>query len=88
MRFSIRANTDSIPPTTLDEHVKIGGAFFDVLDGEYSLEPRPDGVLLHLRSHERLSTHLNPYAEQWTDAVMRSIQSEILAVIKRRCEAT
>lgn len=33
LRFSIRANTDAIPPTTLDEHVTIGGAFFDVLDG-------------------------------------------------------
>src|ERR1700744_6494389 len=48
LKFSIRANTDSIPPTTLDEHVTIGGAFFDVLDGEYRLEQRPDGVLLRL----------------------------------------
>jgi hypothetical protein len=87
LRFSIHANTDSIPPGTLDEHVTIGGAFFDVLDGEYRLEPRPDGVLLRLTSHERLSTHLNPYAGVWTDAVMRSIQSQILAVIRRRCEA-
>lgn len=60
LRFSIHANTDSIPPTTLDEHVTIGGAYFDVLDGEFRLEQRHDGVLLHLSSHERLSTHLNP----------------------------
>jgi hypothetical protein len=86
LRFAIRANTDSIPPSTLDEHVTIGGAFFDVLEGEYVLESRPDGVLLHLTSHERLSTHLNPYAGIWTDAVMRSIQSQILEVIRRRCE--
>ncbi len=87
LKFSIHANTGSIPPTTLDEHVTVGGAFFDVLDGEYRLEPRPDGVLLHLVSHERLSTHLNPYAGVWADAVMRSIQSQILEVIRRRCEA-
>jgi hypothetical protein len=87
LRFSIHANTDAIPPTTLDEHVTIGGTFFDVLDGEYRLEQRPEGVLLHLTSRERLSTHFNPYAGVWTDAVMRSIQSEILAVIRRRCEA-
>ena len=86
LRFSIHANTDSIPRTTLDEHVTIGGAFFDVLDGEYQLEQRPDGVLLHLKSRERLSTHFNPYAGQWTDAVMRAIQEQILAVIRRRCE--
>lgn len=87
LRFSIHANTDSIPPTTLDEHVTIGGAFFDVLDGEYRLEPRPEGILLHLSSHERLSTHLNPYAALWTDAVMRAIQQQILIVIRARCEA-
>ena len=88
LKFSIHANTDSIPPTTLDEHVTIGGAFFDVLDGEYRLEQRPDGILLRLSSHERISTHFNPYAGAWTGAVMRSIQNQILAVIRRRCEAT
>jgi hypothetical protein len=88
LRFSIHANTDSIPPTTLDEHVTIGGQFFDVLDGEYQLEQRPDGVLLHLSSRQRLSTHLNPYAALWTDAVMRSIQNEILVVVRNRCESS
>jgi hypothetical protein len=87
LRFTIHANTEAIPPTTLDEHVTIGGAFFDVLDGEYQLEQTPNGILLHLVSHQRLSTHFNPYAAAWTDAVMRSIQRQILAVIKNRCEA-
>ena len=88
LRFSIHANTGSIPASTLDEHVSIGGAFFDVLEGEYVLEQRPEGVLLHLSSRERLSTHLNPYAGVWTDAVMRSIQNQILEVIRKRCEAS
>ena len=38
-------------------------------------------------SHERLSTHLNPYAALWTDAVMRAIQQQILEVVRHRCEA-
>jgi hypothetical protein len=88
LAFSIHANTDAIPRTTLDEHVTIGGPFFDVLDGEYRLEPRPDGVLLHLSSRQRLSTHLNPYASLWTDSVMRAIQNQILVVIQHRCEAS
>jgi hypothetical protein len=87
LRFSIHANTDSLPKSTLDEHVTVGGAFFDVLDGEYRLEPRPDGTLLRLTSHERLSTHFNPYAGVWTDAVMRSIQNQILQVVRKRCES-
>ena len=87
LRFSIHANTESLPKSTLDEHVAVGGAFFDVLDGEYRLELRPGGILLRLTSHERLSTHFNPYAGSWTDAVMRSIQSQILQVIRNRCES-
>ena len=51
LAFSIKADVEHLPPTTLDEHVKIGGRFFDVLDGEYKLEPLSDGrVLLHLSS--------------------------------------
>jgi hypothetical protein len=88
LSFSIHANTDEIPPTTLDEHVKVGGRYFEVLEGEYSLEALPDGnTLLHLVSRERVSTHFNPYAGLWTDAVMRSIQDSILKVIKHRAEA-
>jgi hypothetical protein len=87
LSFSIHANTSQIPPTTLDEHVKVGGHYFDVLEGEYRLEALPDGnTLLHLSSRERVSTHFNAYAGFWTDAVMRSIQSSILHVIQRRAE--
>lgn len=87
LAFSIHADTAKIPPTTLDEHVTIGGRYFDVLDGEYRLEPLPNGdILLHLSSHEQLSTDFNGYAGLWTDAVMRSIQTSILKVIQHRCE--
>jgi len=84
---SIKADTAHIPATTLDEHVSIGGRHFDVLDGEYRLEPLADGdILLHLTSHQRLSTDFNGYAGLWTDAVMQNLQTSILEVIKHRCE--
>ena len=87
LAFSIRADTTHIPPTTLDEHVKIGGRYFDVLDGEYRLEPQRDGsVMLHLTSHQRLSTDFNGYAGLWSDEVMQSLQTSILTVIRHRCE--
>ena len=87
LAFSIKADTQHIPPTTLDEHVTIGGPYFDVLKGEYRLEPQQNGiVVLHLSSQERLSTDFNGYAGLWTDAVMQSLQRSILEVVKRRCE--
>ena len=88
LAFSIRAQTSQIPSATLDSHVTVGGPFFDVLRGQYVLEPLPNGVTrLRLSSRHRLSTDFNWYAHFWTDAVMRDIQGSILEVLRRRCEA-
>jgi len=87
--FSIRAQTEQIPPTTLDEHVTVGGKFFDVLHGEYTLESLANGgTRLHLVSRHRVSTDFNWYAHLWTDAVMNDLQHRILLVVKNRSEAT
>jgi hypothetical protein len=87
LAFGIKADTAHIPPTTLDEHVTIGGRYFDVLDGEYRIETVSSGeTVLHLTSHERVSTDFNAYAGLWTDAVMDNLQSSILEVIRNRCE--
>jgi hypothetical protein len=86
--FSIRAQTEQIPPTTLDEHVTVGGKFFDVLHGEYTLESLASGgTRLHLVSRHRVSTDFNWYAHLWTDAVMNDLQKRILLVVKNRSEA-
>ena len=86
--FSIKAQTDRIPNTTLDEHVRIGGPFFDVLHGEYFLEPLGNGVIrLHLSSQHRVSTDFNWYARIWTNAIMADLQTRILHVVKVRCES-
>jgi hypothetical protein len=88
LSFSIVPNTATIPPTTFDEHVTVGGRFFDVLRGTYELVPAgPGQTRLVLYSQQRLSTRINPYAGLWTDYVMSEIQRRILEVIRRRCEA-
>jgi len=88
LAFSIKAQTGQIPATTLDEHVTVGGAFFDVLRGEYRLEPLPNGrTRLHLESQHRVSTDFNWYAHLWTDAIMADLQNTILLVVKNRCES-
>ncbi|NVO85758.1 SRPBCC family protein [Hymenobacter terrestris] len=85
--FSIVPNTATIPPTTFDEHVTVGGRFFDVLRGTYELEPAGPGCTrLVLYSQQRLSTRINPYAGLWTGYIMSEIQRRILEVIRRRCE--
>ncbi|PJJ54548.1 SRPBCC family protein [Hymenobacter chitinivorans] len=86
--FRIVPNTATIPPTTFDEHVTVGGRFFDVLRGTYELQPAgPGRTRLVLYSQQRLSTRLNPYAGLWTDFVMSEIQERILRVVAKRSEA-
>lgn len=87
LSFTIDPLTDRIPPTTLDPHVTIGGEFFDVLDGTYTLHPLADGsTRVVLSSRHRVSTRFNPYAGLWAGLVMRSIQRNILHVVRERAE--
>lgn len=87
LSFSIRADTAHIPPTTFDEHVIIGGKYFDVLNGSYAIEDLGNGdVVLHLSSEQRLSTRFNFYSHYWTEYLMADLQNYILRIIKARCE--
>lgn len=84
LSFSIHADADSIPARALDEHVTVGGPYFDVLDGTYRIEERKGGVRLHLSSQHRLSTRFNAYSSLWTDFIMRDTQEYILRIVARR----
>ena len=87
LAFSIHADTDHIPPKTFDEHVKVGGPYFDVLEGTYWIEElNPRVVRLHLISRQRLSTRFNFYSHLWTEFLMADLQRYILTIIKQRCE--
>jgi len=87
LSFSIRADTKNIPPKTFDEHVTIGGKYFDVLNGTYWIEDLGNGnVILHLSSEQRLSTRFNFYSHYWTEYLMGDLQNYILRIIKTRCE--
>jgi len=88
MVFSIKANPHEIPSTTLDEHVVVGGKFFDVLNGTYELEKLNDNKYrLHLYSHFVLNTTFNFYAGIWAKWIMKDIQRNILEVEKKRAES-
>lgn len=78
---------EQAPAEALDEHVVVGGRYFDVLDGRYTLEDLGDGrTRVRLTSTHRLSTNLNGYAGVWTRAIMWDLQRVILRVVAERCE--
>jgi hypothetical protein len=88
MAFTIDADPNEIPPTAMDEHIVIGGKYFDVLEGRYALSPGPNGKThrLHLSSKFVLNSPMNWYAGPWARWIMRDIQENILQVLKKRAE--
>jgi hypothetical protein len=87
-RISFTIRPDPVPVTTLDPHVTIGGPYFDVLTGTYELtEMGSAHTRLVLRIEHRVATPFNTYAGWWADRIMKSIQANILDVIRRRSEA-
>lgn len=87
MTFTIQANPHEIPSTTLDEHIVVGGTYFDVLNGTYELEKLSSGKYrLHLYSHFILNTTFNNYAGIWATWIMKDIQNNILKIEKKRAE--
>ena len=87
LAFNIKADPNSIPPEALDEHVTVGGKYFDVLEGKYEIQQIDDNkTLLHLTSQFRLSTPFNFYSGLWSKLIMRDVQKNILEIIKQRSE--
>lgn len=87
MFFTIKANTYEIPSTTFDEHLLIGGDYFNMLDGEYILIPlKNEKYKIKLISHFQVTTTFNWYAGILGELIMYDIQKNILKVIKKRSE--
>jgi hypothetical protein len=87
MSFTIKALPHEIPLTTMDEHLVVGGKYFDVLNGSYQLEQLSDKTCrLHLWSNFKLTTTFNFYASWWAGNIMKDIQYNILKIEKQRAE--
>jgi len=87
LAFTIHADPNFIPHTAFDQHIIVGGRFYNVLDGIYEIEPlSATECRLHLTSHHRLSTRFNQYAAWWSERIMDEIQGSILEVIRERAE--
>jgi hypothetical protein len=87
LSFSIAANTEEIPPETMDEHMIVGGDYFNVLRGTYAIEDLGGGrCLLKLSSRHAATTDFNLYADLWGRLLMGDIQDRILKVVRARCE--
>ncbi len=85
--YDINVDPSSIPPKTLDEHVIIGGRYFDVLNGSYKLDQiTPAKTRVILTCTYRVTTNFNFYSKLWANFILDDFNEMILEVIKNRSE--
>jgi len=88
VRWVNRFTPDSFPPRALDDHVRIGGAYFDVIDAEYALQPGAGGTTaLHVAISYRVSTRFNWYAGRVAEVLLGNFEETVLHFYARRAEA-
>jgi hypothetical protein len=63
LHWKYRFRQASFPPYALDEHVVLGGHYFDITDTSYTLTPQGDRTELKVRMQYRVSTQFNWYAD-------------------------
>jgi hypothetical protein len=85
IRWTYRFNDDSFPPGALDDHVKIGGKYFDLVATEYVLkEIDARSTSLTVRMHYRVSTQFNWYARPLANGLIGNFAEVILGLYARR----
>jgi hypothetical protein len=85
VRWTYHFDKDSFPPHALDDHVTIGGHYFDLLDTAYTLTPTgPRTTELNISMHYRVSTQFNWYAEGVARFLIGNFEDVILDFYRRR----
>ena len=88
VRWLYRFTPDSFPPRALDDHVRIGGEYFDIIDTEYSLQAQADGTTtLRVAMSYRVSTRFNWYAGRVAGLLVGNFEETALRFYARRAEA-
>lgn len=86
LNWRYRFQPDSFPPYALDEHVVLGGHYFDIADTSYTLTPRGDLTELKVRMQYRVSTQFNWYANPMAKFLLGNLAEINLDYYRTRSE--
>jgi hypothetical protein len=86
VKWQYRFADDSFPPQALDDHVKIGGHYFDLIDTVYTLTPRGAATELRVSMQYRVSTQFNWYSKRVAAVLFDNFEEVILDYYARRAE--
>jgi hypothetical protein len=88
MRWNYRFAADSFPAHALDDHVQIGGHYFDLRSTSYRLTPIAEGTRLDIDTEFRITTPFNFYADAVANLMMGDMLEALVTFFKRRSETT
>jgi hypothetical protein len=86
IRWTYRFASDSFPAGALDDHVRIGGRYFDVIDTEYVLRKLNAGTELRVTMRYRVSTAFNWYTQPIADLLVGNFEEAALQFYAMRAE--
>src|SRR5260221_5388489 len=86
VRWTYRFANDSFPPGALDDHVRIGGRYFDLIDTEYVLRKVNAGTELRVTMRYRVSTAFNWYTQPNADFLVGNFEEAALRFYAARAE--
>ena len=88
VRWTYRFTEDSFPPQALDDHVAIGGHYFDIIDTTYTLTPLDASATeLRVQFRYRVSTDFNWYADAVARLLIGNFEEVILGFYRQRAIA-
>ena len=86
VRWTYRFANDSFPAGALDDHVRIGGRYFDVIDTEYVLRKVNAGTELRVTMRYRVSTAFNWYTQPIAEFLVGNFEEAALRFYAIRAE--
>jgi len=89
IRWRYRFDADSFPAGAMDDHIRIGGDYFDLGETDYALEPLPDGTTrFSVRFRYRVHTSFNWYASALADTLIGNFEEAALRFYAQRASAS
>lgn len=87
IKWTYAFNPESFPAGALDDHVMLGGKYFDLIDTSYRLTPEGKGTRVDMVVNYRVSTNFNWYARWCGKILVDDSSATILNLYKRRAES-
>jgi uncharacterized protein YndB with AHSA1/START domain len=87
VHWTYRFDKDSFPPAALDDHVMIGGYYFDLRTTSYTLVPQGERTQLTIRMEYRVTTPFNWYAEPIAKFLVGNFEEVVLNFYRNRSQA-